>query len=113
VYELFGGIGKRAALVHDYLYSSVCAPCLREYGRVWADVFFCEALRAHGTSWYKRTLMYGAIRVVGWYFFQPLTLVPPTPPAPPLEGSAASPGVYIPSDIAIKGVRSDGTNYDI
>jgi hypothetical protein len=57
-YLLVGGIGNRAAVVHDYLYSTGL------YSKEIADNIFLEALTLCGIGW-KRYPMYWAVRVFG------------------------------------------------
>lgn len=58
-YMLFGGIGQRAAVAHDYAYSTGIIP------REQADGMFREALRACGVSAWKAALMYAGVRLMG------------------------------------------------
>jgi hypothetical protein len=62
---MFGGKGKRAAVVHDGLYSGIKLPCGRTVTRVEADLVFREALAACGYSKFTQYVMYGAVRVGG------------------------------------------------
>lgn len=57
---LFGGIGDKAAVVHDALYSG-------KYGvsRKQADDVFSEALKVCGVGAIRRGLMYSAVRLAG------------------------------------------------
>lgn len=59
IYELLGGIGAAAAVVHDYLYTSG-----RESREV-SDKVFLEALELCGVSWPKRQAMYWGVRLGG------------------------------------------------
>lgn len=59
-YLLFGGKGKRAAVVHDWLYSGGV-----NVTRELADQVFREALIATGYSAFTVGAMYGAVRVGG------------------------------------------------
>ena len=54
-----GGIGNRAAVVHDWL----CVK--RHYTSVTAARIFAEALAASGVSAWRRALMYAAVRCCG------------------------------------------------
>jgi len=55
-----GTYGK-AAVVHDYLYRTPRSP----YSRADADLVFLEAMEELGVPWWKRTLMYDAVRLFG------------------------------------------------
>ncbi len=59
MYLLFGGKGKRAALIHDWLYS--CAKLPRKV----CDEVFKEALGVSGYSEFTIGAMYGGVRVGG------------------------------------------------
>jgi hypothetical protein len=58
-------IGRRAAIVHDYLY--------QETGGKWAfsrkecDEIFLEALNVLKVRWITRTILYTGVRIGGWY----------------------------------------------
>ena len=60
-YSLFGGRGRRAAILHDYLYE-------HRYPREYADLAFREALRGEVPAW-AGALMYGAVRVFGGRYY--------------------------------------------
>jgi len=49
-----------AAVVHDHLYQTGKVP------RVEADKTFLELMEALGVSWWKRRVMYYAVRAFGW-----------------------------------------------
>lgn len=59
IYEVCGNIARRAAVVHDYLYTSG-----RE-SRAVADAVLREAAEATGVSWLQRWLMWAGVRVGG------------------------------------------------
>lgn len=59
IYEAFGNIAVRAAVVHDYLYTSG-----RE-SRAVADAVLREAAEATGVSWWKRWGMWVGVRIGG------------------------------------------------
>lgn len=50
-----------AAVVHDYLYIK------QHTTRLYADSVFKELMKALGVSWWKRNLMYSAVRAGGWF----------------------------------------------
>lgn len=56
----FTGLYRRAALIHDYLYFTQTTK------RSYADKVFLEAMKVLGVSWWKRRLMWVAVRVGGW-----------------------------------------------
>ncbi len=49
-----------AAVVHDYLYHT------KKYTRKKSDQIFLEAMKVLGVSWWKRRIMYQAVRWAGW-----------------------------------------------
>ena len=59
-----GQYGK-AAVVHDYLYQFPAAGVDDERTRRRCDQIFLEGLCVLGVPWWKRTLMYSAVRVGG------------------------------------------------
>ena len=64
-YLLFGGVARKAAVVHDYLY--------RRSGvsRREADMVFYEAMKATGQWWWRRASMWVALRFFGWTAYHP------------------------------------------
>jgi len=56
----FTGLYRRAALIHDYLYATQTTK------RSYADRIFLEAMKDLGVSWWKRRVMYLAVRGWGW-----------------------------------------------
>lgn len=60
VYLLMNDIGQPAAVVHDYLYR------FHPVSRAKADAIFDEALQVLGVSWWRRKLMWTAVRIAGW-----------------------------------------------
>jgi hypothetical protein len=60
VYLATGGTAEEAAVIHDYLYRTGSAP------REVADAIFLEAMEQTGISWWRRKLMYMAVRAAGW-----------------------------------------------
>ena len=77
-YLLFGGIGNKAAVVHDGFYSrfkgiTVTDMATRlpfEYDRRFADIVFYFALLACGIAWYKRQVMYRTVRLFGGKYYK-------------------------------------------
>lgn len=61
-YWLTGGLGDRAAVLHDFLYSVGA-------GRKWADLMFRAALEAEGVSAWRRQLMYLGVRLGGGTYY--------------------------------------------
>lgn len=59
-YALFGGVANAPAVVHDYLYSDTVYP------RSDCDAVFLEAMESVGISWWKRRMMWLAVRAAGW-----------------------------------------------
>ena len=59
VYELFGNVAARAAVVHDYLYTSG-----RE-SRSIADAVLREAMESIGVPWWQRWGMWAGVRLGG------------------------------------------------
>ena len=62
-YMLFGNIGHRAAVVHDYLYATGETP--REY----ADDVFRLLLIEEGVSPIRANLMYAGVRMAGGKYY--------------------------------------------
>jgi hypothetical protein len=58
-YLLAGNTAHRSALLHDWLYSN-------QAGRAFADRVFLAAMAAEGVPWWRRALMYAAVRATGW-----------------------------------------------
>lgn len=77
-YMLFGGIGQKAAVLHDGLYSrwheikTLAIPdnTAVELTREDCDEIFREALKACGVGIVKRNLMYRAVRLFGGSYFK-------------------------------------------
>jgi hypothetical protein len=59
IYEVCGNIAARAAVVHDYLYTSG-----RE-SRAIADAVLREACEVIGVSWWQRWAMWAGVRIGG------------------------------------------------
>jgi hypothetical protein len=57
-YWFTGGLGDRAAVLHDYLYAL-------KVPRAWADAAFHAALKADNVSGWRRALMYAGVRLGG------------------------------------------------
>lgn len=58
-----------AAVIHDFLYSSLN----REFYRSEADLIFRELMWNSGVNKLKLALMYSAVRMFGWKFYHGLT----------------------------------------
>lgn len=56
----FTGLYRRAALTHDYLYYSQTTT------RLYADMIFLEGMKYLKVPWWKRKIMYLAVRSWGW-----------------------------------------------
>lgn len=69
---LTGGVGDRAAVLHDYLYS-VQAP------RPWADLVYRAALKAEGVWAWRRQLMYLGVRLAGGAYYEEREEAEPAP----------------------------------
>jgi hypothetical protein len=59
-YWLAGDTGRKAGVVHDFLYRH------RLESRATADAVFREALRADGVPRWRVALMYAGVRLGGW-----------------------------------------------
>ena len=59
-FAVAGDTAHEAAVVHDYLYSE------KKISRSKADAVFEEAMNVLGISWWKRKLMWSAVRAFGW-----------------------------------------------
>ena len=62
-YMLFGNIGHRAAVVHDYLYST------GETSREYADEVFKLLLIKEGVGSLRANIMYAGVRIAGNAFY--------------------------------------------
>ena len=56
----FTGLYRRAALIHDYLYA------IQTTKRSYADKVFLECMKVLKVGWWKRRIMYMAVRTCGW-----------------------------------------------
>ena len=63
VFMATGDTARQAAVVHDYLYS------IRHPRKV-ADGVFLDAMKVSGVAWIKAHLMYRAVRLFGWRYYQ-------------------------------------------
>jgi hypothetical protein len=81
---LYGGIGNRAGVLHDALYSAWKRIIVRnmetntayEVTRSWADDVLSAALVSCTVPAYKRGPMWAGVRVAGWRFFKKNPLNP-------------------------------------
>lgn len=67
-YTLVGGRGKKAAVVHDYLYAS------NFFNRKLCDDIFYDALRETGMGWFSANIMYTGVRLGGSSAYRTYTL---------------------------------------
>jgi hypothetical protein len=65
VYLATGNIARKAAVVHDFLYSDARMP------RSKCDAIFLEACKASGVSWWQRWLMWAGVRIGGASHYTP------------------------------------------
>ncbi len=67
VHNLFPPLGPyaRPAIIHDWIYAKGGKIPERTYTRKQADKIFLEAMEVVGVSWWKRSLMYRAVRLGG------------------------------------------------
>jgi hypothetical protein len=63
VYLACGDVGRRAAVLHDYLYRT------GQVSRPSADAVFREALLADGVSRWRAWLMWSGVRAMGWKYY--------------------------------------------
>lgn len=54
----------RAAIIHDWFYRKNC-----EFSRLQTDLIFYHVLRNDGVSSFKASLMYYAVRIFGWNYY--------------------------------------------
>lgn len=59
VYLAAGNVAKKAAVVHDFLYTDGRLP------RAECDMIFLEAAKATGVPWWQRWMMWAGIRIGG------------------------------------------------
>ena len=69
---LFPVHGKhtRAAVVHDWLYANKGKLLYVTYTRKEADFVFKTAMKELGVNWFKRNMMYTAVRTSGWLYWR-------------------------------------------
>jgi len=65
IYWLTGNVAAKAAVVHDYLYSS------GQFPRAMADAIFREASEVIGVSWFRRWTMWLGVRIGGSSHYTP------------------------------------------
>lgn len=65
IYLLAGNVAAKAAVTHDYLYSTGRFP------RAMCDAIFREASEVIGVSWFRRQMMYLGVRIGGGQFYKP------------------------------------------
>jgi hypothetical protein len=65
IYWLCGDTSSKAAVVHDYLYTTGAVP------REVADAVLREASGVTGVPWWRRTLMYWGVRIGGASHYTP------------------------------------------
>lgn len=59
-----------AAIIHDWLYTRASAGAYPYLSRRRADGVFLEAMRRSGVAWWRRSLVYAAVRVGGFRRFR-------------------------------------------
>jgi len=77
-YLLFGGLGNKAGVLHDALYSPYGEVRVEEMQsrkkievtRDWADAVLYAALATCNVGWFARWMMYKGVRVFGWQFYR-------------------------------------------
>ena len=62
LYPPYGDTWGKAAVIHDYLYSTQADPDGDAIKRKWADQVFLEALKVLRANWWRRTIMYQTVR---------------------------------------------------
>lgn len=84
-YILFGGIGNKAGVLHDGLYSPWGGVhCCYKHGdrqvfeitRPWADAVLRAALETCGVGIVKRNMMYAGVCAFGWKYYKKPPLLP-------------------------------------
>lgn len=63
VYLAVGSRGRKAAVLHDWLYYT------KKFSRKAADLYFYHALRESGVNWFYARAMYSAVRLAGGSFY--------------------------------------------
>lgn len=66
-YLLYGGIANKAGVLHDWLYKA--ESMWKDHGRAWADKAFRAALEECGVGFFRRNMMYAAVRAFGWRYW--------------------------------------------
>lgn len=64
IYWLTGNVAAKAAVLHDWNYST------GQFPRAMCDAIFRESSEVIGVSWWRRNLMYLGVRVGGSMFYQ-------------------------------------------
>jgi hypothetical protein len=85
-YLVVGGKGRKAAVIHDFLYSGGMVygmPLKRDE----ADAVFAEALKATGYGPTVVNLMYAGVRLGGWWSFKDANLAQPEAVADRMVGT--------------------------
>ena len=59
-YSFFGGLAKKASVIHDFLYRT------GKVSRQTADAVFLEAMEASDLNWFRRRSMWAGVRLFGW-----------------------------------------------
>lgn len=88
-YVVVGGKGKRAAVIHDWLYSGGLVNG-QPVDRKTADRVFAEALKASGYGFLVENLMYAGVRVGGGSRFEA-----PNVPQPPHVAAEMGAGALV------------------
>lgn len=68
-YMVVGGKGKKAAVIHDWLYSGGLVGDW-PLDQLTCDKIFAEALKASGYGWLVENLMYAGVRIGGEKYFK-------------------------------------------
>jgi len=95
LYELFGGVGRRAGALHDHLYSTA------QYPRLWCDQVLRAALIACGVDEGRAEAMYEAVRLFGASHYASYGWRPDTPDRRD-QVLAAAPSVTLPSMVDLR-----------
>lgn len=63
VYTVFKGTAIKPAVIHDYLYET------KLVSRKTADAVFLEAMKTIDVAWWRRNMMYAAVRLFGGWLY--------------------------------------------
>lgn len=64
------GLHRKAAVLHDWLYFNDGDLGIYKYTRAEADALFLQAMTRSGVAPWRRNIMYAAVRLGGWPYWE-------------------------------------------